>query len=35
MAAEEKFVNFYIDSLTDEEQEKEFGISKKDFVRKE
>ncbi len=31
----EKFVNLYIDSLTDEEQEKEFGISKKDFVANE
>lgn len=31
----EKFVNLYINSLTDEEQEKEFGIAKKDFVAKE
>ena len=31
----EKFVNLYIDSLTDEEQEKEFGIAKKDLVDKE
>lgn len=31
----EKFVNLYIDSLTDEEQEKEFGIAKKEFVANE
>jgi hypothetical protein len=31
----EKFVNLYIDSLTDEEQKKEFGIAKKDFVAQE
>lgn len=34
-AIKEKFVNFYIDSLTDEEQEKEFGIAKKELVAKE
>ena len=28
----EKFVNLYIDSLTDEEQKKEFGIAKEEFV---
>jgi len=28
----EKFVNLYIDSLTGEEQEKEFGVAKEDFV---
>ena len=28
-------MNLYIDSLTDEEQEKEFGIAKKDVVGKE
>ena len=28
-------MNLYIDSLTDEEQEKEFGIAKKDLVAKE
>ena len=28
----EKFVNLYIDSLTDEEQRKEFGIAKDEFV---
>ena len=31
----EKFLNLYIDSLTAEEQEKEFGIAKEDFVAKE
>ena len=31
----EKFVNMYIDSLSDEEQEKEFGIAKKDFIAQE
>ena len=31
-AIKEKFVNMYIDSLSDEEQEKEFGIAKSDFV---
>ena len=34
-AIKEKFVNMYIDSLSDEEQEKEFGIAKKDFVAQE
>ena len=31
----EKFVNLYIDSLTDEEQKKEFGMAKKDVVAME
>ena len=34
-AIKEKFVNMYIDSLSDEEQEKEFGIAKSDFVAQE
>ena len=34
-AIKEKFVNMYIDSLSDEEQEKEFGIAKNDFVAQE
>ena len=34
-AIKEKFLNMYIDSLSNEEQEKEFGIAKKDFVAKE
>lgn len=34
-AIKEKFVNMYIDSLSDEEQKKEFGIAKKDFVAQE
>ncbi len=31
-AIKEKFVNLYVDSLNDEEQEREFGIAKNDFV---
>ena len=31
----EKFVNMYIDSLSDEEQEKEFGIAKKNYMAQE
>lgn len=34
-ALKEKFLNMYIDSLSNEEQEKEFGIAKKDFMAKE
>ena len=34
-AIKEKFLNMYIDSLSNEEQEKEFGIAKKDFMAKE
>ena len=34
-AIKEKFVNMYIDSLSDEEQEKEFGIAKNDLVAQE
>ena len=34
-AIKEKFLNMYIDSLSDDEQEREFGIAKSDFVAKE
>ena len=34
-AIKEKFLNLYVDSLSDEEQRAEFGISRQDFVAKE
>lgn len=34
-AIKEKYLNLYVDSLSDEEQKSEFGIAREDFIKNE